>query len=90
MAFRPSSIVRTESSIAAPLLHRVRKDVFHTLVAVKLDDFSTVPSFRCIPSKFFPNEDIDPARAGTILAEAFTPFFDLAALACGFGIVGIN
>ncbi len=42
------------------------------------------------PVEIFPNEDIDPARAGTILAEAFTPFFDLAALACGFGIVGIN
>ena len=90
MAFRPSSVVRTEASIAAPFLHRIRKDVLHTLVAVKLDDLFYRTLFQMHPIEVFPNENIDSARTGTILAEAFAPFFDLAALACGFGIVGIN
>ena len=84
MAFRPSSVVRTEASIAAPLLHRVRKDVFHTLVAVKLDDLFYRAVLQMHPVEIFPNEDIDSARTGTILAEALTPFFDLSALHCVF------
>ena len=90
MTLRPSSVVRTETSIAAPLLHRIRQNVLHALVAVKLDDLFYRTLFQMHPIEVFPNENIDSARTGTILAEAFAPFFDLAALACGFGIVGIN
>ena len=90
MAFRPSLVVRTEAPIAAPLLHGIRKNVFHTLVAVKLDDLFHRAVLQVHPVEIFPNEDIDPARARTILTEALTPFFDLAALLCGFGVVGIN
>ena len=90
MAFRPSSVVRTEASIAAPLLHRVRKDVFHTLVAVKLDDLFHRTSFQVHPVEVFPDENIDPTRAGAILAEALAPFFDLAALLRSFGVVRIE
>lgn len=90
MTVCPSSVVRTETSIAAPLLHRIRQNVLHALVAVKLDDLFYRTLFQMHPIEVFPNENIDSARTGTILAEAFAPFFDLAALACGFGIVGIN
>ena len=86
----PSSIVRTEAPIAAPFLHRIRKDVLHTLVAVKLDDLFHRAVLQVHPVEVFPNKDIDPARAGTILAEALAPLVKFAALLCGFGVVGIN
>ena len=81
----PSSIVRTEAPIAAPFLHRIRKDVLHTLVAVKLDDLFHRAVLQVHPVEVFPNEDIDPARTGAILTEALAPLFDLAALHCVFG-----
>ena len=90
MSVCPLPVGRAETYIITPLLHRICKDVFHALAAVKLDDFFHCAVLQVHPVEIFPNEDIDPARAGTILAEAFAPFFDLAALACGFGIVGIN
>ena len=90
MAFRPSSVVRTETSIAAPLLHRIRQNVFHALVAVQLDDLFHRAVLQVHPVEIFPNEDIDPARARTIFAEAFAPFFNLAAFHCIFSSVGIE
>ena len=90
MTVCPVPVGWTKASIAAPLLQRIHQNVLHALVAVQLDDLFHRAVLQMHPVEIFPNEDIDPARAGTILAEAFTPFFDLAALACGFGIVGIN
>ena len=84
MTLRPSSVVRTEAPIAVPLLHRVRKDVLHALVAVQLDDLFQRTRFQMHPVEIFQNEDIDPACAGAIFAEALTPFFDLSALHCVF------
>ncbi len=64
MSVCPLPVGRAETYIITPLLHRIRKDVFHALAAVKLDDFSTVPSFRCIPSKFSRMRiSIPPAQA---------------------------
>ena len=90
MVFRPSSVVRTEAPIASPLLHRVRKDVFHTLVAVKLDDLFYRAVLQMHPVEIFPDKDIDSARARTILTEALAPLFDLAAFAGFFCTVGIK
>ena len=84
MAFRPSSVVRTEASIAAPLLHGIRQNMFYALIAVKLDDLFHCAVLQMHPVETFPNEDIDSARARTIFAEALAPFFDLAALHCVF------
>ena len=90
MTVCPLPVVRTEAPIAAPLLHRVRKDVLHTLVAVKLDDLFYRTLFQMHPIEIFPSENIDPARAGTILTEALAPLFDLAAPHCVFGRIRIK
>ena len=90
MAFRPSSVVRTEASIASPLLHGIRQNVLHALVAVKLDDLFHRAVLQMHPVEVFPNENIDPARARTILTEALAPFFDLSAFAGFFCTVGIK
>ena len=59
VAVRPSSVVRTEASIAAPFLHRIRKDVLHTLVAVKLDDLFNRDVLQMKSVEIFTNENID-------------------------------
>ena len=64
--------------------------MFHALVAVKLDDLFYRTLFQMHPIEVFPDENIDPARAGIILAEALTPLFDLAAFYCIFGVIGIE
>ncbi len=88
MAFRPSSVVRTETPVAAPLLHGIRQNVFHTLVAVKLDDLFHRAVLQMHPVEVFPDKNIDSTRARTILTEALAPFFDLAALIASFAEYG--
>ena len=90
MTLRPSSIVRTEAPIASPLLHRIRQNVLHALVAVQLDDLFHRAVLQVHPVEIFPDKDIDSARAGTILTEALAPLFDLAAFAGFFCTVGIK
>lgn len=64
MSVCPLPVGRAEASIAAPFLHRIRKDVLHALVAVKLDDLFYRTLFRCIPSKFSRMRiSIPPAQA---------------------------
>ena len=64
MAFRPSSVVRTEASIDAPLLHGIRQNVFHALVAVKLDDLFHRAVLQVHPVKVFRMRiSIPPAQA---------------------------
>ena len=90
MTVRPLPIGRTEASIAAPFLHRIRQDVLHALVAVNLDDLFYRTLFQMHPVEVFPNEDIDSARAGAVFAEALAPFFDLSAFMGFFCTVGIE
>ena len=90
MAFRPSSVVRAEASIAAPLLHRICQNVFYALVAVQLDDLFYRAVLQMHPVEIFPNEDSDPARAGTVFPEALAPFINLAAFMGFFHTVRIE
>ena len=84
MTVCPVPVGWTKASIAAPLLHRVRQNVLHALVAVQLDDLFHRAVLQMHPVEIFPNEDIDPTRAGAVFPEAFAPFFDLSALHCVF------
>ena len=83
MSVCPLPVGRAETYIITPLLHRIRKDVFHALAAVKLDDFFHRAVLQMQPVEIFPNEDIDSARARTILTEALAPLVKFAALLCG-------
>ena len=56
--------------------------MLHALVAVKLDDLFYRTLFQMHPVEVFPDENIDPTRAGAVFPEAFTPRGKLVALLC--------
>ena len=84
MTVCPVPVGWTKASIAAPLLHRIRKDVLHALVAVKLDDLFYRAVLQVHPVEIFPDENIDSARTGAVFPKALAPFFNLSALHCVF------